>query len=60
MVIGFYSCILIQWESSVDANSELLLFKEIYDETLDKNAYEIGFCDSICAFITHKIRIPRQ
>ena len=36
MVIGFYSCILIQWESSVDANSELLLFKEIYDETLDK------------------------
>ena len=34
MVIGFYSCILIQWESSVDANSGL--FKETCDETLDK------------------------
>ena len=43
IVIGFHSWIFIQCKESVDANSEL--FKETDDAALDKNTYEIRFCE---------------
>ena len=46
-VIGFHSCVFIQCKESVDANSEL--FKETDDAVLDKNTYEIRFCELISA-----------
>ncbi len=36
-----------EWD---DANSQL--FKETYDEALDKNSYEIRFCELISASLT--------
>ena len=43
IVIEFHSCVFAQYKKSVDANSKL--FKETDDEGLNKNTYEIKFCD---------------
>ena len=43
IVIKFHSWILVQCKESVDANSRL--FKETDDAALDKNPYEIWFCE---------------
>ena len=43
IVIKFHSWILVQCKESVDANSGL--FKETDDAALDKNPYEIWFCE---------------
>ena len=40
----------MQCEEWADANSEL--FKEVHDEAVHKNSYEIRFCELISASLT--------